>query len=273
MLEMEQKLGRPLLLAAKVPENLQGCRMDGFDVEVWAQQNLVDIFILGSRTINVDVATYRGITSGHNIKLIPCWDDHHSTDAYRSPPVEVHRGVFGNWWQQGADGIMIFNWFVDGDTEYNKNRLLTIAREAGSPETLHLKDKTFVSERRGGYPWAEGYFNRNELAVLPLTIHNDGRPAILMLRVSDNLNSYSEKINKVVLKTVIFGAKEGDEIGARINGVDLSPFLQDHKWKDNQILSPNPQQNSGSGMPPDSPVDPKQKLLRMEFNVDRKSVV
>jgi hypothetical protein len=268
MLDMERKLGRPLLLSAKVPEKLEGCRVDGFDVEVWAQQNLVDIFILGSRSIDVDVAAYRRITKGHNIKLIPCWDDHHSSDAYRSPDIEIHRGIFGNWWQQGADGIMIFNWFVDGEKGYNRDRLLTVAREAGTPETLYLKDKTFVTERRGGYPWAEGYFNRNELAPLPLMLSNDGRPAIINIRICDNIKALNDKINRVTLRAVIFGAKEGDEIGARLNGVALPTSLQDHSWKDNQIFSPNPQPNSGSGLPPDNQIDPKQKLFRLEFEVD-----
>ena len=267
MLEMEKKLNRPLLLAARVPENLEGCRVDGFDVETWAQMNLVDIFTIGSRSIDVDAAAYRRITAGHNIKLQPCWDDHHSTDAYRSPSAEIHRGIFGNWWQQGVDGIMIFNWFVDRDKEYNGKGLVEIAREGGNPETLAFKDKTFVLERKGGYPWAEGFLGRHDTSPLPVTLANDGRPAVLMLRVCDNLRAYHEKINQVTLHAIIFGAKEGDEIKARFNGVTLSPFLQDYKWKDNQVLSPNPQGPSGGGMPPDRPIDPKQKLLCLEFKI------
>jgi hypothetical protein len=265
MLDMEKKLGRPLLLAARVPEKLEGCRVDGFDVERWAQLNLIDIFTMGSRSIEVDVAGYRQITAGHNVKLQPCWDDHHSSDAYRSPPLEILRGIFGNWWQQGVDGIMIFNWFVDRGKEYNGRGLVEIAREGGSPETLQLKDKTFVVERRGGYPWAEGFLGRNDTSPLPVTLANDGRPAVLMISACDNLQAYHDKINQIDLRAIIFGAKEGDEIGARINGVALTPYLQDYKWKDNQIFSPSPQLNSG--FPPDLPVDPKQKLLHLEFNV------
>ena len=267
MLEMEKKLDRPLLLAAKVPRNMEGCRVDGFDVETWAQQNLVDIFTLGTRSIDVDIADYSRIITGRNIKLQPCWDDHHSTDGYRSPPLETYRGIFGNWWQQGADAVMIFNWFVDGDVRYNQVPLLAIAREGGTPETLHLKDKNFVVERRGGYPWAEGFFGRNDTSPLPVTLANDSRPTVFSMRVCDNLRAYNNLINQVTLQAIIFGAKEGDEIGVRFNGVALFPFLQDHMWKDNMILSPNLRRNSGSGMPPDRPADPKQKLLRLEFDV------
>ena len=102
LLEVERKRGRPFLLAAKVPQNLKGCRIDGFDVEVWAAENLVDIFTLGSRSMDVDLASFRRITAGRNIKLQPCFDDHHTTDGYRCVPIEVLRGVFANWWQQAA---------------------------------------------------------------------------------------------------------------------------------------------------------------------------
>jgi hypothetical protein len=267
MLEMEKKLGRPLLLAVKVPQNLEGCHVDGFDVETWAKQNLVDIFTLGTRSIDVDLAFYRRITAGLNIKLQPCWDDHHSTDAYRSPPLETYRGIFGNWWQQGADGVVIFNWVVDGDVEYNRVKPLTVASEVGSLETLYLKDKIFIVERKGGYPWSEGFFGRNDTSPLPSILANDGRPSILIIKVCDNLRAYYDKINHVILRAVIFNAKEGDEIGVRFNGVAMLPLLQDHAWKDNQILSPNPQQPSGGGMEPDRPVDPNQKLLRLDFNI------
>ena len=37
LLEVEEKRGRPFLLAARVPENLQGCHFDGLDVETWAE--------------------------------------------------------------------------------------------------------------------------------------------------------------------------------------------------------------------------------------------
>ena len=92
LLQVGQQRGRPYLLAAKVPQNLAGCRIDGFDVEVWARENLVDIFTLGSRSIDVDLAAFRTITAGRDIKLQPCFDDHHTTDGYRYPPIEILAG-------------------------------------------------------------------------------------------------------------------------------------------------------------------------------------
>ena len=109
LLRVGERRGRPCLLAARVPENLVGCRMDGLDVETWAREELVDIFTLGCRSFDVDVAAFRRITEGTHIRLYPVLDDHHSTDGYRFPPIEVFRGVMANWLHQGADGLQTFN--------------------------------------------------------------------------------------------------------------------------------------------------------------------
>ena len=93
LLEIARKRGRPLLLAARVPENLEGCHFDGIDAETWAQEELLDIFVMGCRSFDVDIAAFRRITAGTNIKLYPCIDDHHASDGYQWPPIEVMRGV------------------------------------------------------------------------------------------------------------------------------------------------------------------------------------
>ena len=75
------------------------------------------------------------------------------------------RGLAANWWQQGIDGIQTFNWGV-ASPELAKRLDFWVAqayidgsptipvyqqayKELGSPDTLHLKDKTFVVQGRG----------------------------------------------------------------------------------------------------------------------------
>jgi hypothetical protein len=62
MLEVEQQRGRPLLLAARVPENILGCHFDGIDIEAWTSETLLDILALGDRSSEVDIAAFRRIT-------------------------------------------------------------------------------------------------------------------------------------------------------------------------------------------------------------------
>ncbi|MBK8506016.1 MAG: family 10 glycosylhydrolase [Saprospiraceae bacterium] len=271
LLEMERKMGRPFLLSVKLPRTLEGCRMDGFDVETWSKEKLIDIIVMGSRSMHVDIQSYKEISRNRNIKLIPCWDEHHTTDGYQSAAPEFLRGVFANWWQQGADGVMVFNWNVDHESEYDIKRYEALGTEMGNPETLRLKDKVFAIERRGGYPWAEGYFGRNDDAPLPFTLANDGSPGIFELKISEHLSSIGDHINYLKLHTTIFGAKKGDQIGARLNGTELNEIKEDFEWKDSQIFSPLPQPNSGSALPYGLPEDPNQKLLLLQFEVKANS--
>ncbi len=271
-LEVERKRGRPLLVAAKVPRNLEGCRIDGFDVEAWATENLVDILTLGSRSADVDVGAFRRITADRNIKLQPCFDDHHTTDGYRYPPIEVFRGIFSNWWQQGADGIVTFNW-SNAPPEVCKELGLPAGplshqqayHEAGSPETMAFKDKTFIVERRGGYPWAEGFFNRNDTSPLPMEIVRSGEEATLQVRISDDLNRHADRVKQVLLRLVLFDAGEDAAMEVTLNGHRMPLSVRDPKWKDPQIFSPKPQRTSGgNGV---FRVNPAQRLLRLDFKV------
>ncbi|NUQ65604.1 MAG: family 10 glycosylhydrolase [Pirellulales bacterium] len=274
LLEVEGKRGRPFLLAAKVPQNLQGCRTDGFDVEVWAAENLVDIFTLGSRSMEVDLGAFRRLTAGRAIRLQPCFDDHHTTDGYRFAPIEVLRGVFANWWQQGADSVCTFNWsnappeiqrkfeddYLPGPHSHEQ-----AYQEIGSAETLQFKDKVFAVERRGGYPWAEGYFNRNDDAPLPVNLSRGGPPGTLRLRISDDLPKHADRVRKVLLRTVWFGANDDEAVEAALNGVSLPVLESDPHWKDAQIFSPAAQPASGgTGQ---YTVNPSQRLLRLDFAV------
>jgi hypothetical protein len=273
LLEVAQERGHPILLAARVPRNLEGCRVDGFDVEAWACQNLVDILTLGTRSVDVDVAGYLRATAEGHVKLQPCLDDHHATDGYRYPPIEFFRGVFANWWQQGADAVVTFNWSNAPPELCEKMEAKPgpasqrqAYHEAGSLETLSRKDKTFVVERRGGYPWAEGFFNRNDTAPLPVTLAEDGKPTQLAVRASDDLSAPSDRLEHVTLRAILFGASEGQELEVRLGGAALRPTARDPGWKDPQIFSPRPQPASGGSG--NYKVNPRQKLLRLDFAVD-----
>ena len=273
-LEVARKRGRPILLAARVPRSLRGCRADGFDVEKWAEQNLLDIFTLGSRSLEIDIEDFRKITEGRNIKLQPCSDDHHAPDGYRCPPIEVFRGTFANWWQQGADSVMTFNWAcADPELcekmggEVAPRSELEAYREVGSPSTLKEKDKTFVVERRGGYPWADGYFNRNDDSPLPVSIPSDGSALDLTIRIADAVRAESRKIQSVVLAALVFGEPDIESLDVRCNGTKLTLKSSDLEWKDPQIFSPKEEPASG-GRFARYQVNPKQKLLRIDYEID-----
>ena len=203
LLRVGERRGRPYLLAARVPENLVGCRMDGLDVETWAREELVDIFTLGCRSFDVDIAAFRRITEGTHIMLYPVLDDHHSTDGYRFPPIEVFRGVMANWLDQGADGLQTFNFAYASSETLEKYGMrdtwtgwrthLRFYRELADIDAINQRSKVFVAQRRGGghgpfvvpnpEDWSTPrwmYFNTNMLAPLPAELDPDGRADTLL---------------------------------------------------------------------------------------------
>ena len=228
LLEVERKRGRPFLLAARIPENLEGCHFDGIDPETWAREELLDIFIMGCRSFDVDIAAFRRITEGTNIKLYPCIDDHHASDGYQWPPIEVMRGVAANWYQQGADGIQTFN-FAHATPE-GTDRILgqmylekgwqthrQAYQEIGDSDALKHKNKIFVVQRRGGghgttvipnpEDWSTPrfmYFNTNMFGQLPAPLDNNGAvDTLLTIAVADDVDAEADHVDRIALRLLL----------------------------------------------------------------------
>ncbi len=240
--EVAQERGRPVLLSARLPSTVAGCHYDGLDIETWAEENLLDIIYMGSRSIDIDIAGYRRVIGERNIKLLPSLDEYHTTDGYKHPPPEVLRGFYANWWHQGIDGVQTFNWF---------NRTPAVAQkyglthppppcqvqgnlEIGSPATLRFKDKTFVIQRRYGElgtTW-NYYQNINARAPLPAMLPTDGLPVILTLYVADDVSGNAERIDSVELHVLLSGAAAENVVAVKLNGVLLpAPTVQDDGWR------------------------------------------
>ena len=221
-LEVESSRDRPFLLAARIPENLPACRFDGMDVETWAYQHLVDIFVLGSRSFDIDLPAFQRITEGTSIKLYPCLDDHHASDGYLHPPIEVLRGVFANWRYQGAEGIQTFNFenwepeaakTFDIKSDYDAWPLHRQAyRELCDPESTKHRDKVFVVQRRGGghgpsvIPNPEHWstprwmcYLTNMFAPLPVKVACGEIDTLLMVKVADDLTAEAERIADITI--------------------------------------------------------------------------
>ena len=163
--------------------------------------------------------------------MLATLDDHHTSDGYSWPGIEVMRGAAANWWQQGIDGIQTFNWgvaspevaarlgfwvaqaYIDGAPSIPVYQ--QAYRELGRPETLKNKDKTFVVQRRGsggsgGAPvddWSTPRFvyqNTNMLGQLPAPLDNAGKVDVLLrLRVGDDLATDADLIKTITLRVLL----------------------------------------------------------------------
>ena len=244
-LKAAEQRGRPILLAARLPASIEGCRIDGIDIETWTRRQLLDIIVLGCRSFEGDVAAYRRITAGTPIKLLGGSDEHHTSDGYDWPPIEVLRGVFANWWQQGVDGIYCFNWTYAMKEDADRIGALLhdyrmapvhrrLYREIGDPERLRRKDKTFVVQRRGGggsgAPGTVGwetprfFLNTNMLAQLPAALDDQGKADThLKLWVADPLGQESQHIQDISLRLILHDAAAGPHIEKMNTSVKPDP--------------------------------------------------
>jgi hypothetical protein len=266
-LEVAQRRGRPLLLAAKVPQTVGGCHIDGFDLQSWGEQNLVDVLTLGSRSMDVDVEGVRTAV-GPRVQLQPCFDDHHASNGYRYMPIEGLRGVFANHLQRGANSVVTFNWSI-GPPQVCRSMGAAVGppshqlayHEVGEARTLAGKDKFFSVERRGGYPWSDGFFNRNDTAPLPAILPVAPSRSTFILHLSDPPTNRSE----LTVRLIVARATRDDAFELWINGRPVTPNRRDPEWKDPQI--PPEGQYPHSGSTADYRIDPRQRLLRLDYPV------
>ena len=245
--DTEVKKGVPILLAVRIPKHLEGCHTDGFDIETWVDEGLIDVIVTGIRSLHVDIQAFKALTDGTGIRVYPCFDDHHATDGYENMPVEFLRGVFSNWLSQGADGIGTFNWSCASQETHSKYRVTGMSgfsshgqmyKEARDIRALKKQDRYYSVERRGGFSWGEGFFGTNEDAVLPLDLSNSGNVSCIPIFIFDEPEAESENVEKIELKITLANCFEGDLFYVKLNGCGLnSEGMIDHTWKDLQINS------------------------------------
>jgi len=231
--------GRPLLIGVRVPENLQGCHFDGLDIELWIKDNLVDILALGIRNFDVDLAAFRRLTEQTHVKIYPSIDDHHASDGYATPSIEIYRGVATNWLRTGADGIQTFNFNHAPDFPFKDvwETHLQAYREIGRLETMKHKDKVFVIQRRGGghgptvVPNPEDwhtprwmYFNTNMLAPLPVTLNNNSKiDTFLHLSIEEDLLLDTSHLKSLSLKILLSdNSAKKSSMDQRLNKVKIA---------------------------------------------------
>lgn len=132
--------GREITLAVRVNENLDACALDGFEVEKWIAEDMVDIIVLGSGTIDLDIEDFKALTEGTDILIYAClygWPS-----KYMPISTEMVRALATNYFYQGADGIYTFNWYPHSSLYQDP-----LHDEMGDPQTLIGKDKTFAADR------------------------------------------------------------------------------------------------------------------------------
>jgi len=113
--EQERRRGRPFRLAVRVNETIEGNRLDGLEVEKWVEEELLDILILSSGAMDMEVGKFTRMVKGTGIQLYACvygYPGDYDPSAPDGLSPEMVRGLALNHWSEGVDGIYLFNWFI-----------------------------------------------------------------------------------------------------------------------------------------------------------------
>ena len=126
--EVSEKRGNKILLSARIMATPQQNHDLGLDPVGWAQEGLIDIVIVSHYLRNdypLPVAEYRKILPGG----IPIYA---SIEFERDP--EVYRSIARQLWEDGTDGIMLFNFPAGREGE--REPPFHLLDELGDPDKL-----------------------------------------------------------------------------------------------------------------------------------------
>ena len=236
--EQAEQRGRPIKIAVRVDENLVACRLNGFDIATWINEDLIDILIVGDLAFpgGQDIQAFKKLTQERPVQVYVCV--HHPSKIIggatflTGEPSEVLRGLAANYWRQGADGIYTFNWFP------NEQQLLSyqmsLLKEIGDPQVLATKDKTFPADcseygpgKQRDHPSSPRFHNWMFVS-LPVTLHpvwNANSFTLIPVDVADDLGGPSaEKVKSLWLWVQLKNLVSGDVVEFRLNGHPLAPM-------------------------------------------------
>ena len=191
--ELETKRGRPIAVSVRVDETVEACLLDGFDIQEWIARDLCDMLILGTGTIEYDMARFKQLIGKRPIGLYPCIYGWAYGQQFGPKPVEEVRAEAARNWKQGADGLYCFNMFpVRNQTAPEQCVSPEVFREIGDPQAMAGKNTCYQVCK--GRPNDE-YYPYNDLwGMLPVEVHttHSGDGPTLRVYIADEVQKPRE---------------------------------------------------------------------------------
>ncbi len=218
-----ERRGKPLLIAARVPDTFTTCLDNGMDVISWLEEDLIDILIIGGGYApwSLPVEAWVEAAQPYDVPIYPCVN-------MGKELLPLVRGLASNWYRAGADGLYFWNLgtpfeFMTGDTLVEtRRRCYACVGEVGDENMLVGKEKLFsVDSATGGIlPY---YAHLSAPRPLPLeSKHGALRSGVigrLPLIVGDDVASHPPA---QAILTVEFDAPSWkDALLVRLNGEEL----------------------------------------------------
>ncbi len=213
--ERGSERGRSIRLAVRVDESLKACRLDGFDVPAWIEQQLIDYLILGSGVIDIEVEEFKQLAEPRAVLVYPClygWPS-----KYSPIPAELAAGLALDYWHQGADGIYLFNWFPHAynNSEASGPYMAGLLGQLGDPGTLRARQTHLMFAADRGRPQRE-YPHNWMHCVLPVELPSD-ESLTVPIRVGEDLRNGSA-VPSLTLRLAVNNLQKNDAVAITLNG-------------------------------------------------------
>lgn len=229
-----ERRGRPLLLAARVPDSFQRALNIGLDLKGWLQEDLVDILIAGGgyAPFSLPLAEFTATAHPHGVLVYPCINQGAANSVSRGSFLEGVRAMASNWFRTGADGIYLWNlgtpfeYKTGQDLIETRRRSYACLSDIGERRTLTAKNKLFCVDNHAG-----GVFDyyAHISSPPPLPVSRDGTIKYgvvgrMPLVVGDDLASAKENGSLDTMRLVldVRGAALPEAVVCRVNGKDLA---------------------------------------------------
>ena len=135
----EERLGRQLVLTARVPISMDKCRNNGLDPVDWSQRGWIDFLSVSSHLQHYD--DHRDLSVAHWKELIPTIPIYGSIlSSYlggRVMTADTYRRAARDLWDSGSDGVYLYNFFnTRGRGIYSTEPPFEVLDEIGDPNKL-----------------------------------------------------------------------------------------------------------------------------------------
>ncbi len=237
--EGEQR-GRPLVVAARTPDDPDYAATIGLDIETWMREGLIDLFIPSGYFRQCSWRDSVERCHRYGVHVYPGLSDSrigggHHKDRLRASD-ECYRARAATAWQAGADGIYVFN-------NFNPHRRFW--HEIGDPESLNRLDKVYFASNRGTRKVPGGAYPYEPFIQIPTLTPEATQPLppeahrVVRIDVAEDFSGSAER-PPVVTLSVKTGIPEGpglaqpdvdSKLGVGFNGHALSPEATAEGWR------------------------------------------
>ena len=210
--EIGERKGRYIELIPRVPETIEACLREGYDVVAWLGEDLVDGVILGQgHSIPSDYAAWRALMTQRQVPLYPCVYGYGA--GHKPYPDDAIYAIAASYLDAGSDGLYTFNWYPYG--EFRKQLLATV----GDRQALIGRSKRYHADQRYLAIYTRGSRVQAALPVELWPTTRDSGPEI-PIYCADDLAASPPKSIELAMSLHRFGAQ--DRVEVRLNGTPLS---------------------------------------------------